>query len=138
MCAKISAAPRQTEGMDTVFTKKKLRPPPANRLPLPTMPLLYTAATISAKKIQAPAFTKRGLDGLTSGRLGQIQHVGMAVEKQIAYDGYITNLPAFMHATAVQATVSCKTTWFPPKIDANHLIPFELPPLVVSAKKPFG
>jgi hypothetical protein len=101
------------------------------------MPFLYTASTISAKRVQNPAFTRKGLDGLTSGRLEQLQHVGLAVEKQLAYDGYITNLPAFLHATATQSKVSVAHGWYLPKISADNLLPIPFPPLAVSSRKPF-
>jgi hypothetical protein len=101
------------------------------------MPLLYTANSIQAKRVQNPAFTKKGLDGLTSGRLESIHHVGLAVEKQIAYDGYITNLPAFLHATVVQAKVSTSGQWFPIRTPLDKLIPIPFPPLAISSKQPF-
>jgi hypothetical protein len=101
------------------------------------MPLLYTANSIQAKRVQNPAFTKKGLDGLTSGRLESIHHVGLAVEKQIAYDGYITNLPAFLHATVVQAKVSTSGQWFPIRLPLDKLLPIPFPPLAISSKQPF-
>jgi hypothetical protein len=101
------------------------------------MPYLYTASPIAAKRVQNPAFTRKGLDGMTSGRLEQIQHVGLAVEKQVAYDGYITNLPAFLHATAVQAKVSTAKGWYLAKLDMAKLIPLPLPPLAISARSAF-
>jgi hypothetical protein len=70
--------------------------------------------------------------------LEQIHHVGVAVEKQIAYDGYITNLPAFLHATVTQSKVSTKAGWYPIKLSPDTLIPLLYPPLVVSSRKPFG
>jgi hypothetical protein len=102
------------------------------------MPLLYTASSIQPKRIQNPSFSRRGLDGLTSGRLEQIHHVGVAVEKQIAYDGYITNLPAFLHATAIQSKTSTGAGWYPVKLPLDKLLPIPFPPLVVTSKRGFS
>jgi len=102
------------------------------------MPLLYTANSLQAKRVQNPAFTKKGLDNMTSGRLETIHHVGLAVEKQIAYDGYITNLPAFLHATVMQSKVSTSGQWFPIRLPLDKLIPLPFPPLTLSSRTPFN
>jgi hypothetical protein len=129
---------RGAEGTHTVLLQRSRnrQPPTATLLPV-QMPLLYTASTVAAKRVQNPAFTRRGLDGLTSGRLEQIQHVGLAAEKQIAYDGYITNLPAFLHATSSQKRVTTAHGWFLARIDIDKLIPIPFPPLVLSSRTPF-
>jgi hypothetical protein len=74
---------------------------------------------------------------MTSGRLEQIVHVGLAVEKQIAYDGYIANLPAFLAATALQKKVSTGHGWFKASLPLDHLVPIPFPPLVVSSHHAF-
>jgi hypothetical protein len=99
------------------------------------MPYIYTASPIAAKKIQAPAFTKRKIDGFTTGRLDQIHQVGLAIEKQIAYDAYITNLPAFLHATGIQSKVAIGQVWYPARLDFSKALPIALPPLCISSRK---
>lgn len=78
------------------------------------MPYLYTAKNLEAKAIQNPDFMNREIVGYTTGKLEEMQLVGIAAEKQIAYDGYISNLPAFLRATADQAKVACSRIWLFP------------------------
>jgi len=76
-----------------------------------TMSNIYTANSVEAKAIQHPEFTKRDLKGLTSGQLEKIHMVGVPGGTQLAYDGYIRNLPAFLHATAIGSKVTCSHNW---------------------------
>jgi hypothetical protein len=101
------------------------------------MPSIYTASKLNTNRIQAPAFTKKGIDGLTTGRLSELHHVGIAVEKQPAYEQYIHNLPAFMHATAVQSKVSCHLPGYDMKLAPDLIIPIPLPPLTIASNRPF-
>jgi len=104
--------------------------------PLSTM--LFTASPLQGRAVQSPAFQKRGIDGLTAGRLNQINHVGIAVEKQIAYDGYVTNLPAFLFATSVNKKVDATKTWYKAKLSSDLTIPLPLPPLCILPKTLFS
>jgi len=61
--------------------------------------------------------------------------VGVPAVKQPAYDGYINNLPAFLHATAVQSRVSVMNVWYKASIPATKIIPLALPPLTVQSKR---
>jgi len=99
--------------------------------------MLYTATPLTGKAVQSPSFTKRGIDGLTAGRLNQLHHVGIAVDKQLAYDGYMTNLPAFLYATSVQSRVIATNVWYKPVLSNEHVIPIPLPPLCILSKKPY-
>jgi hypothetical protein len=94
---------------------------------------IYTANPVEAKTIQHPEFTKRDLKGMTSGQLERIHMVGVPGGKQLAYDGYIRNLPAFLHATAVHAKVSCTQQWFKAKLPSALIIPLPLPTLTISS-----
>jgi hypothetical protein len=98
--------------------------------------MLYTATPLTGKAVQSPVFQKKGIEGLTAGRLAQLHHVGIAVEKQLAYDGYISNLPAFLFATSVNAKVSATQVWYKPALNNEHVIPLSLPPLCLLPKKP--
>jgi hypothetical protein len=88
--------------------------------------MIYTATPLTGKAVQSPAFQKKGIEGYTAGRLAQIHHVGVAAEKQLAYDGYVANLPAFLHATAVQTKVVTTKTWYPTPLNNEHTIPLAL------------
>jgi hypothetical protein len=94
--------------------------------------MLYTASPLTGKAVQSPIFQKKGIDGLTAGKLAQIHHVGFAVEKQVAYDGYVANLPAFLHATAVQHKVTTSAAYYPTPLSNDNTLPIPLPPLCVS------
>jgi len=98
------------------------------------MPYLYTAKNLEAKAIQNPDFMNREIVGYTTGKLEEMQLVGIAAEKQIAYDGYISNLPAFLRATADQAKVACSRIWFKLKAKAEHVIPLKMPHLMVNPR----
>jgi len=97
---------------------------------------MYTATPLTGKAVQSPAFQKRGIDGLTAGRLSQLHHVGIAAEKQLAYDGYITSLPAFLFATSVNKKVFATQKWYKPSLSNELTLPIVLPPLCILPKKP--
>lgn len=97
---------------------------------------IYTANSVEAKAIQHPEFTKRDLKGLTSGQLEKIHMVGVPGGTQLAYDGYIRNLPAFLHATAIGSKVTCSHNWFKAKLPTALIIPLPLPTLMVSSPVP--
>jgi len=101
-----------------------------------TMSVTYTAVPIPARAIQDPEFERRGLHGLTAARLDQIHMIGIPTERQLAYAGYVSNIAAFLHATAIQSRVSCSSLWYPAKLTVEKIIPFKLPPLVVQPKIP--
>jgi len=61
------------------------------------MPFLYTAAKLTSK-FGAPAdFSSRKIEGLTTGELTKLEYIGVPTAKQVAYDNYVTNLPAFLY-----------------------------------------
>jgi len=70
-----------------------------------TMPYVYTAKSLEARSIQSPEYARRDIKGLTTGRLEELQFVGLASQSQVAYDGYVRNLPSFLKATAMGAKV---------------------------------
>jgi len=94
--------------------------------------MLYTASPLLGKAVQSPIFQKKGIEGLTAGKLTQIHHVGFAIEKQLAYDGYVANLPAFLHATAVQKKTVTSAIYYPTPLSNDLTLPVPLPPLCVS------
>jgi hypothetical protein len=69
------------------------------------MNYIYTGDALQARSVQSPQFQKRGIEGLTTGKLEDLDIVGVPGLKQLAYDGYLSNLPAFLKATAVGAKV---------------------------------
>jgi len=99
--------------------------------------MLYTASPLLGKAVQSPIFQKKGIEGLTAGKLTQIHHVGFAIEKQVAYDGYVANLPAFLHATAVQKKTVTSAIYYPTPLSNDLTLPVPLPPLCVLARRPF-
>jgi hypothetical protein len=97
------------------------------------MDYLYTARPVEAKALQHPEFAKRDIKGMTSGMLEKIHMVGVPGAKQLAYDGYVANLPAFLYATSVHAKVYCHKNWYKANISLNLTIPLRLPTLTVSS-----
>lgn len=99
--------------------------------------MIYTATPLTGKAIQSPAFQKKGIEGLTAGRLTQLYHVGVTVEKQLAYDGYMSNLPAFLHATSVQKKVTANQIWYKSTLSNDLTVPLPLPPLCILRNTPY-
>jgi hypothetical protein len=100
------------------------------------MPFVYTSSEIEPKTLQAPEFTKRGLERQTTGRLPDIAMIGVPGGAQIAYDGYLQNIPAFIRATSLAQRVSCVSKNQAFSLTPDKLLPFALPPLMVSMKVP--
>lgn len=101
------------------------------------MPFIYTATEIVGKAFQHPEFQRREIHKMTTGRLENIHIIGVPAVKQPAYEDYIANIPAFLLATATQKKVTCNLPSYPlPQFPINLVIPLELPPIVVSPKRP--
>jgi hypothetical protein len=62
--------------------------------------MIYTALTISVSGAQTVAFSQRGINGLTQGKMSDLPLIGKADERQLAFDGYKANIDAFIAATA--------------------------------------
>jgi hypothetical protein len=99
------------------------------------MSYVYTSSPLKARSVQTPEYITREISGETAGRLGDIHIIGIPHIHQTAYEGYLSNLSAFLFATSVQAKVACDTQFYNPKLDPEFLIPLPLPPLVLSSKQ---
>jgi len=98
------------------------------------MPYVFTSSPLKARSVQTPEYVTREISGETAGRLGEVHIIGIPHLQQTAYEGYLSNLSAFIFATSVQAKVACDATFFAPKLEPEFLIPLPLPPLVLSSK----
>jgi hypothetical protein len=100
------------------------------------MPFVYTGAPLSRKAIQSNEYRQREITGLTTGDLSKLLFLGIPTSNQIAYDGYLANLPAFLHSTATQARVNCSAKYFRSNVDHQALLPLPLPSLGFFADAP--
>jgi hypothetical protein len=91
---------------------------------------VYAAKELSSKGFQSPEFSKRNIEGYTTGKY--ITLLGVAGEKQTAYDAYVMNLHSFLKATAIQKKITC-TTSAKSSIPITLLLPIGLPPICVSS-----
>jgi hypothetical protein len=96
---------------------------------IPTMPFIYTGAPLSKKAIQSNEYRQRDISSMTTGDLHKLSHIGIPTASQVAYDGYLSNLPAFLHATAIQGRVSCSAKFYRSNLNHELLLPLPLPPL---------
>jgi len=101
-----------------------------------TMPYLYTSIKLGTKAIQSPDYQRREIAGLSVARLEDVGMLGVPSAKQLAYDGYLTNLPAFLKATASQKRQPCHKIWFTATLPSVNFIPLQLPPLMVNPVRP--
>jgi hypothetical protein len=107
----------------------------ARDLPPPSMAPVYIAIKSQGRRNVPSTFTNRGIEGLTCGTLNRIVSVGLPAEKQLAYDGYVSNLSAFVFATTIGQRVFCNQLWFPFKLPVKHCIDLEFPDLFLAPKK---
>jgi hypothetical protein len=99
------------------------------------MPAIYTSFPATGKTVQSPDYETRGLEKRVAARITDLVAVGLPHVRQVAYSSYVTNLSAFLFATAVGKKVLCSQTYFEPKVDLKNLIYFPLPALFVSPRK---
>jgi len=100
------------------------------------MPFLYTASKMMSKYGAPSEFSIRKIEGMTTGDLSRLEFIGVPGGKQVAYDNYVTNLPAFLFATDVGKKVYVATMWFDLRLESSKFIPVKYPDLVVSSPKP--
>jgi hypothetical protein len=99
--------------------------------------MIYICADASGKLSGSEAFTLRGLDKFTMGKIGDIVCIGKADNEQLAYSGYKSNIEAFLFATAVGKKVLIASGHFPIPVDYTPTTPLTLPrTLFKLAKKP--
>jgi hypothetical protein len=97
---------------------------------------VYTAQAITGKAVQAIEFSRRGLDGYTTGNLENMHLIGVPTVSQLAYSGYLQNLPAFLRATTTGKKVSTASNFYAITVQPSDMVPIPLPPVVTSMKKP--
>lgn len=96
----------------------------------------YLGHPNNGNRTVAPALTARGIDLLRA--VPSEINVDIFIEiKQVAFPSYVSNLPAFMMATATRAVVKIPgVTGFPvASLSPEQCFPLRLPPLVVDFTK---
>jgi hypothetical protein len=97
--------------------------------------MIYTAAQVQGAARQAPAFTTRNIAGLTTSEMSGLDLVAVPHAKQLAYDGYKSNISAFMAATAKGEKRSCQSIGHGFTIPFNQiLLPEPVPPIAFVSK----
>lgn len=92
--------------------------------------MLYIAGTQSAITPSTAAFRNRNLPGLTIAKLSSIGVLSKPRETQIAYDGYVRNIEAFVYATIVKKKVLVNAPHFPIPKDYVPTVPIPLPRVI--------
>jgi hypothetical protein len=89
--------------------------------------MIYISGTQSATTPSTAAFRNRNLPGLTIGKLSSIGVLAKPFENQLAYDGYIRNIEAFVYATIVKKKVTVNANHFPIPRDYIPTVPIPIP-----------
>lgn len=97
---------------------------------------IFTATSIVAKGLRHPEFIKRRLDEYTVGKLDFLQLIGLPLEIQPVYKNYVDNIAVFVSATLQKRRLNTNRQYYPLPITNDSIIPFQLPPIVVSMLKP--
>jgi len=71
------------------------------------------------------AFVARSITNYTVASPSDLTIFGKPIGKQIAYDGYCTNIEAFICATSLKKRVNCDLNHYP--IDASHIVTVPIP-----------
>jgi hypothetical protein len=93
---------------------------------------VYTSVPTPARAIQSPDYSTRDISGETAARPGDLSLHGLPHEKQVAYDGYLSNICAFLFATGTQMKVACDAMYYRVGVETSRLLPLKLPPVVVA------
>lgn len=97
---------------------------------------VFTATSIAAKGLRHPEFIKRHLDDYTIGKLDSLQLIGLPLAIQPAYKNYLDNIAVFISATLQRRRLSTDRQFYPLTLQTSGIIPFQLPPIVVSMLRP--
>jgi hypothetical protein len=114
-------------------SKETTRKDQSSILQLFNMPYIYTSSPLANKTLQSPDYQRRSITGQTTGNLDTLALIGFPSTRQPAYTEYLGNLSAFLHATAINAKVSCSAQYFKTPLAPSNLLPFKLPPLCISS-----
>lgn len=98
------------------------------------MTSLYLARHLNAGESSSPLFQIEGAAGYAPAALSSLAIWSKPLKREIAYDGYKTNLDAFLFATSAQKKVFIGNEKGYP-FAARGLIPFNMPPFKFTLKK---
>jgi len=93
----------------------------------------FLAAITDDPRTQTQVFIQRGIDRLTQERLSALGIFGKPDQRQLAHDGYRTNIDAFLYATSVNSKVAVSSPVYPLK-NYEPTIPLPRPKVLFTLK----
>jgi hypothetical protein len=96
--------------------------------------MLLLSPFTEGTQIADPRFTSRGFIHQRQGPISDSPYLAIALEKQVAYDGYKNNIDVFLAATVNKETYVINIPGINVEVDPVHTFPLALPRTVISFK----
>jgi hypothetical protein len=96
--------------------------------------MLLLSPFTEGTQITDPRFTSRGFIRQRQGPLSDSPYLAIALEKQVAYDGYKSNIDVFLAATCTGETYNINIPGIDITLDPSYTFPLALPRTVISFK----